>query len=81
MPESEWMQSQRLGDGTLSAVHTPFLSGATIEGPFETQGFLRLTLTHQASTHWRAHSFPIACRNHGSRVHFFRLADQARIIE
>src|SRR5713226_8916386 len=79
MLESEWMCSRRPPAESNPQCTPPFLSRAAIERPDETQGLLRLTLTHQASTHWRAHSFPIACRNHGSRVHFFRLADPARI--
>jgi hypothetical protein len=39
MLESEWMQSQRLGRGTLPAVRMPFLFGATIEGPLKLKAF------------------------------------------
>jgi hypothetical protein len=82
MLESEWMRSQRLGRGTWPAVRTQFPSRATIEKALvKLKDLFRLTLTHQASTHWRAHSFPIACRNHGSRVHFFRWGDPVEIIE
>src|SRR5260221_353993 len=71
MLESEWMCSRRPPAESNPQCTPPFLSRAAIERPDETQGLLRLTLTHQASTHWRAHSFPISCWKHGSPRPFF----------
>src|SRR6266852_1003731 len=54
MLESEWKRSQRLATEPGQQCAYSFRPEQRSKGPpFETQALLRLTLTHQASTHWR----------------------------